>query len=72
MTLNSEFLSVRLMHGTKDKKPRNKKPKDKKPKDKKPQDNDKQPVHTYFISSDEDEPVAGSSAGGASGSSSGV
>jgi hypothetical protein len=54
------------------KKTKDKKPKDKKPKDKKPQDNDKQPVHTYFISSDEDEPVAGSSAGGASGSSSGV
>ena len=64
MTLNSEFLSVRLMHGTKDKKPRNKKPKDKKPKDKKPEDDDKQSVHTIFISrSDEDEPIAGSSSG---------
>jgi hypothetical protein len=37
-----------------------------------PQEQHKQAVHTYFISSDEDEPMADSSAGGAGGSSSGV
>ena len=48
----------------KGKKPKNNKPKDKKPKDKKPEDDDKQSVHTIFISrSDEDEPIAGSSSG---------
>ena len=53
--------------------PDDKKPKGKKPKNKKPKDNYKQPVDTYFIgSSDEDEPMAGTSAGGAGGSSSGV
>ena len=56
----------------KGKKPKNKKPKDKKPKNKNPKSNDKQAVRTYFIRSDEDEPMADSSAGGAGGSSSGV